>query len=301
MQKIRVALDWTPNINHIGFFVAQEKGWFKNANIDIELINPAGDNYQTTPAKKVELGLADFALSPTESVISYRTKAKPFPMIAVAAIMQKDLSAIVVLEESDIYSPKDLDGKTYASYQARYEDQIVKSMIKNDGGEGSIHVDYPNKLGIWNTLVDGTYDSTWVFMNWEGVEASQKGIKLRAFTLEDYDIPYSYSLVIIADQTNVESNTDLYSTFISQVKAGYLFAGKHPEEAAKILHPHLPEYDQEIDLVKAIEYTAPYYGAEQWGIMDEKVIEVFLNWLREQNLETHTLSASELITNKLLS
>lgn len=52
MQKIRVALDWTPNINHIGFFVAQEKGWFKNSNIDVELLNPADDDYQTTPAKK---------------------------------------------------------------------------------------------------------------------------------------------------------------------------------------------------------------------------------------------------------
>lgn len=67
MQKIRVALDWTPNINHIGFFVAQEKGWFKNSNIDVELLNPADDDYQTTPAKKVELGQADFALSPTKA------------------------------------------------------------------------------------------------------------------------------------------------------------------------------------------------------------------------------------------
>jgi ABC-type nitrate/sulfonate/bicarbonate transport system substrate-binding protein len=302
MKKIKVALDWTPNINHIGFFVAQEKQWFVDAGLDVKLLNPADDNYQVTPAKKVEQGLADFALSPTESVISYRTKATPFPMIAVAAVMQEDLSAIVVLENSEIQSPKELDGTTYASYQARYEDHIVKSMIKNDGGSGEIEIAYPQKLGIWNTLVDGTYDSTWVFMNWEGVEAEKAGIKLRSFKMSDYNIPYSYSPVIIANEKLFEEHLDVYIQCLSLVKAGYLFANSHPEEAAELLRPHLPEKDQSsIDVLRAIELTAPHYGGDQWGMMDEKVIEDFLQWLRDRDLETSPLSASDIITNKLLS
>ena len=160
MQKLSLALDWTPNINHIGFFVAQKKGFYQNVKIDIEILEPSSDNYQTTPAKKVELGNADFALCPTESIISYRTKSKPFPLIAIAAVLQNDLSAITAMKDSGINSPKDLDGKIYGSYKARYEDGIVKEMIKNDGGKGDLEIIYPEKLGIWNTHLEGKADAT---------------------------------------------------------------------------------------------------------------------------------------------
>ncbi|MEM6378151.1 MAG: ABC transporter substrate-binding protein, partial [Bacteroidota bacterium] len=128
MQQLKLALDWTPNINHIGFFIAQEKGYYKKNEVEIFISDPSQDNYTVTPAKKVELGQADFALCPTESIISYRTKSKPFPMIAIAAILQEDLSAIAVLDGPQINSPKDLDGCSYASYKARYEDEIVRGM-----------------------------------------------------------------------------------------------------------------------------------------------------------------------------
>ncbi|MFT5973166.1 MAG: ABC-type nitrate/sulfonate/bicarbonate transport system substrate-binding protein, partial [Cryomorphaceae bacterium] len=54
MDKITLALDWTPNINHIGFFVALEKGFYKELGLEVEIIDPSADNYAVTPAKKVE-------------------------------------------------------------------------------------------------------------------------------------------------------------------------------------------------------------------------------------------------------
>jgi ABC-type nitrate/sulfonate/bicarbonate transport system substrate-binding protein len=170
MHPITLALDWTPNINHIGFFVAQEKGFYSEQGVEVAITDPSADNYQITPAKKVELGQADFALCPTESIISYQTKSNPFALIAVAAILQEDLSAIVVKADSAIQSPRDLDGKVYASYNARYEDEIVRQMIRNDGGTGTIKIETPDKLGIWDTILDGTFDATWIFLNWEGVQ-----------------------------------------------------------------------------------------------------------------------------------
>ena len=136
MRTFRLALDWTPNINHIGFFVAKELEFYDELGLKLELLNPEVDNYALTPAKKVEKGIADMALCPLESVISYRTKQHPFDAVAIATIFQEDLSAIVVLAESDSTRPKDLDGRSYASYKARYEDEIVKQMIINDGGNG---------------------------------------------------------------------------------------------------------------------------------------------------------------------
>ena len=127
--KFRLALDWTPNINHIGFYVAKEKGFYKEVNLDIEIISPLADNYKYSPAKKIELNYTDFALCPTESIISFRTKKQPFKLCALATIFQRDISAIAVAEDNEINRPRDLDGKSYASYGARYEDSIILSLI----------------------------------------------------------------------------------------------------------------------------------------------------------------------------
>ena len=176
-NNVTLYLDWTPNINHIGFFVAKELGFYSDLEMRVDILDPSIDNYKVTPAKKVELGQSDFALCPFESVISYRTKDKPFDLTAIAAILQKDLSAIAVID-SNIRSPKYLDSKTYASYGARYEDLIVKQMIINDGGKGTIDIKYPEKLGIWETLISKKHDSTWIFLNWEGIEAKNKKVNI---------------------------------------------------------------------------------------------------------------------------
>jgi ABC-type nitrate/sulfonate/bicarbonate transport system substrate-binding protein len=302
MTNLILALDWTPNINHIGFFVAQTKGFYKDQELNLRIIDPSEDNYAITPAKKLELGAADFALCPTESILSYRTKEIPFPMISIAAILQKDLSAIAVMAESNIESPKSLDGKSYASYKARYEDQIVKQMIKNDGGNGNIHVVYPDKLGIWDTLTKQKFDSTWIFTNWEGVEAEQNGIDLRLFKMEDYTIPYSYSPMLVANETMLDSKKEAYTNFLAATKKGFLYTIEKPVEAAEILKRFLSEKDKDINVVKAIERSAHSFGElKTWGKMDEKVITAFLDWIYEHKLEDQQISVSEMMTNALNS
>jgi ABC-type nitrate/sulfonate/bicarbonate transport system substrate-binding protein len=133
MEKFTIALDWTANTNHTGFYVAKTKGFYAELGLEVRIDTPDMDNYSRTPAKKVELGQADMALCPFESVISYRTKTKAFDAVAIATIFQEDLSAIASLASSGIQRPSDLDGKVYASYKARYEDEIVRQMIKNNG------------------------------------------------------------------------------------------------------------------------------------------------------------------------
>lgn len=301
MEKITLALDWTPNINHIGFFVAQKKGFYKDLRLDVDLVSPATDDYTLTPAKRVEMGMADFALCPMESVLSYRTKQHSFALKAVAAVYQEDLSAIVVLKSSGITRPKELDGKSYASYQARYEDQIVKQMIINDGGSGTLEIDYPRKLGIWDTLIGGDYASTWVFMNWEGVEAGQKGIELETFRMHDFDVPYSYSPVIAGEEASMKSRKEAYRSFLKATKAGFLYAKAHPAEAAAILSPEVSEKDAAISVEAAVAYSSEALGtASTWGKMDETQVQAYLDWIYDKGLEKKRLSVSEVMTQALL-
>ncbi|MFT7154097.1 MAG: ABC-type nitrate/sulfonate/bicarbonate transport system substrate-binding protein [Alteromonas macleodii] len=302
MKTLRIALDWTPNINHIGILIAKELGYYQENGIEIEILNPLDDNYETTPGKKLELGLADFAIAPFETVISLNNKKNSVDAVAVFAILQEDISSIASLKSSNLNSPKLLDDKIYASYKARYEDHIVREMIKNDGGIGNMEIIFPDKLGIWNTLLEGKADATWIFDNWEGVEAETKGIELNKFSMPDFGIPYCYSPVIITKNSLTITNKDEYSLFIKATQKGYLYAAENKSKSTSILKEYLTDYDKEnIELSKSIDITAPYFGTDkECGFMKPERINVFLKWLVEHNLENEKIIEQNLFTNDLL-
>ena len=302
-MALKLALDWTPNTNHTGFFVAQELGYYAAHGVALEILHPGQDNYATTPAKKVELGQADFAIAPFESVISLNTKPKSVRAVAIAALLQQDISSIAALASSGITRPRELDGRTYASYQARYEDAIVRELIRNDGGQGNLTITYPEKLGIWNTLLTQAADATWIFDNWEGIEAETQHLALTKFALADYGIPYAYSPVIFSTHKNISVNTAAYRAFLAATKQGFQFAAANPAQAAAILINHLPTRDaQAIDVVKSQQYVAPFYGdAATWGTMEPNRISAFLNWLIIHGLESEAILGHDLFTNELLS
>lgn len=302
METLRVALDWTPNTNHTGFYVASELGYYAATGIELTLLTPDADNYALTPAKKLQLGEADLALAPFESVISLNTKANPVRAVAVAAILQEDLSAIVTLTDRHVSRPRELDGRTYASYKARYEDAIVRQLVINDGGEGNLLIGYPDKLGIWNTLLTNVADSTWIFDNWEGVEAETNQIALTKFRLADYGVPYAYSPVLLTTQAHIDTKAELLRRFLDATRQGFLFAQANVAESADLLAKYVPERDRNrIDLLASQTYTSAHYGeADSWGRMDPQRIQPFIDWLFEQGLETQPLVANQLFTNELL-
>lgn len=301
MRKLKLALDWTPNVNHIGFIIAKELGFYSQQGIDLEILNPQDDNYSMTPGKKLELDIADFAIAPFETVISLNNKVNQVQAIAIYAILQKDLSCIASLKSSNIISPKLLDSKTYASYKARYEDHIVKEIIKNDGGQGDLKIIYPEKLGIWNTLLDGKADATWIFDNWEGIEANTKRIELNKFALAEFNIPYGYSPIVLTKKENITKNKKLYSSFIMTTKKGFLYTKNNLTESVKILKRYVTEYDLEnIDLEKSILFSIPYFGDESnCGVMEQKRVSIFINWIVDRGLEHKVILNQSLFTNEL--
>jgi len=301
MQPTTLALDWTPNTNHIGFFVAHERGFYSELGLDVTILDPTADNYATTPAKKVELGEADFALCPLESIISYRTKSPPFALIAVAALLQDDLSAIAYRPQAGILRPSDLDGKTYASYHARYEDGIVRKMVQNDGGQGTVDFHYPAKLGIWETILNGKFDATWVFLNWEALREGEAD-KPSYFKMADYGVPYSYSPVIAANEARLQQRTGDYRKFLEASRRGFLFAQKYPLEATGILSELVAESDRSIDLLQSLEITSPYFGtADNWGRMAIANVDLFLDWLAQNGLEEERLAVDEIVSRALFN
>ena len=330
MEAVRVALDWNANTNHAGMFVAMEKGLYAKEGVRVDLIC-AEDVYAEkktdeissgsgpteeenvcvprTPAGLVLAGRADLAVCPSETVISSFVKSDAGDgddsshvyLVAVAALLNRDASAIVSLaggnDNGIIARPKDLDGKKYGSYAARYEGRIVQEMIRADGGAGTYDEICPAKLGIWETLIGKKLDATWVFMNWEGVAAARQlgAGSLNAFTLEEYGIPYGYTPLLVASSTALEDarTCDTIARFLKATSEGYAMCVREPQAAARLFIDRVKadarvlEFDEDT-VIESFVYTAPYFTDTNrpWGEMELARWDAFLDWLAEKGLLT---------------
>lgn len=191
---IRVALDWTPNTIHTGLFLAQARGLYAGADLDVQLL-PPDEDYSKSPAKRLETGEVDLAICPSESCVAYAESGK-MQLQAIYAILQRDASALVATKLKRVAELG--EGKVYGSYNARYEDAIVKAMVASDGGNGEgVKIErQQGKLSLFEATKSGKVDATWVFVPWEGVEAELDGTEANYFRMEDFEIPYGYSPVI---------------------------------------------------------------------------------------------------------
>jgi ABC-type nitrate/sulfonate/bicarbonate transport system substrate-binding protein len=293
--------------NHVGFYVAKYQGLYSAADLDVTLLSPHLDAYKATPAARVEDGTATFAVTPSESVISHHTwpTGAPQPkakLRAVAALLQTDTSAIVTLASSGIDRPAKLQGKRYASYSARYEGRIVQELIRADGGSGDYQELSLPMLGVWDTLLTGQADATWVFMQWEGIEARRKGVDLNVFKLGDYGIPYGYSPTLVAHPSTLEERGEEVRAFLAATAEGYKLAAADPAAAAAALtelataeNPDLPSPLDPGLVEDSVKEVAPLLldGAGRWGSMDAARWDIFLDWLSSKGLLTTKVQSRE--------
>lgn len=301
MQRIRLALDWTPNCNQSGIHAAIHHGWYTEAGIDLEIHT---HDYDQSPAQKVVSGVTDLAICAMECLLSYHTKRDPFPLKAVAAVLQNDLSSIAVLESSGITRPAQLDGTVHASYQACNKDSLISCLVRNDGGKGDVAFQYPGSMGIWEALLEKKVDSTWIFENWQGVQAQTDGIAVRHFKANDFGIPYSYSPVLVSSEACIQEKAGSLRAFLSATAKGYAWAAGHPEEMAELLWTLVPEGDKNKTMLRVAQSaTSPHYlspKTNSWGYMDETKVDTYLQWLSDQGLESTRFQFDTLVTNELL-
>jgi ABC-type nitrate/sulfonate/bicarbonate transport system substrate-binding protein len=298
---IRVALDWTPNTIHSGLYLSLAKGLYSKAGLDVQLISPDA-SYTQTPAKLLESRSADLAICPSESCIAYaESRAPKMHLQAIYAILQRDASAIVSTKLSRI---RELgEGKVYGSYNARYEDRIVRAMVSKDGGNADgVRVESSTgKHSLFDAVKAGSIDATWVFMPWEGVEADGEGVAIHAFRMEEYGIPYGYSPVIARNAASDAISDEIFGDFVKATREGYELAVRDPEAAVDALKGHCVPQREKGFLGKSQASINQFYGdgGGELGRMSEEKWETWVQWLREQKLlQTASLDVQQLYTNK---
>ena len=242
---VRLALDWTPNTNHTGFFVARDKGWYAEAAIDLRILPYA----TATPEALLTAHQAECGIS-FQDALTFAAAAGA-DIVSVAAILQKTASAIGVLADGPIRRPRDLDGRTYAGFGYPNEAPTIKAVIQADGGRGEFTTATLD-AAAYEALYSKRADFTIPFTAWEGVEAEQRGIKLRYFQFADYGFPQFYQVVLACDRQWLEANPDAARRFVSATARGFQLAAEQPDEAAAILMTENPGvFDANTELPKA--------------------------------------------------
>ena len=298
-NKITVVLDWTPNTNHTGLYVALEKGYFKEAGIEVEIVQPPEDGAEVLVAS----GRAQFGISFQDSMAPALGRENPLPITAVASIIQHNTSGIISLKGQGIDTPKGLEGKKYATWNGPIELATLKQVVEADGGNFSkVNLIPSTVTDEVSALRTKTADAIWVFYGWAGVKTELEQMETDYFAFADIDPVFDYyTPVIISGNKFLKENPETAKAFLSAVTKGYQYAMENPDEAAEILCKAAPELDKE--LVKASQrYLADKYQAEaqKWGYIDAKRWNQFYEWLHDNQLVEKRIPENAGFSNQYL-
>ena len=176
-------LDWTPNTNHIGLYVAQKLGYYKDAGVNVKILPTAQAGAETS----VENGVANVGFTTLSNVAAFNSQGADLKF--VFDLTQKPVARWCALaSRTDIKTPKDLSGKTFVSFGSAEQTAVVRQMIKYAGGTGDIKTATAG-TNTFETLTSGKGDFGGFYVTWEGVESELSGPKLNCFVASDWGVP----------------------------------------------------------------------------------------------------------------
>lgn len=298
-EKITFVLDWTPNTNHTGLYVAQEKGYFEDEGLEVEIVQPPEDGADALVAS----GKAQFGISFQDTMAPGVVGEDALPTTAVAAVVQHNTSGIISRKGEGMDTPKGLEGKKYATWDAPIEKAMMENVVEADGGDFSKVELIPSTVtDEVSALESKSVDAIWIFYAWAGVATEVAGLETDYFAFKDINPAFDYyTPVIIGNNAFLEKEPETAKKFLSAVKKGYKDAIEDPDGAAEILCEAAPELDQE--LVKASqEYLKDQYiaDADRWGYIDPDRWNLFYNWLNESGLTENEIPENTGFSNEYL-
>ncbi len=301
---ITVCLDWTPNTNHTGMYVALANGYYDEAGLEVEIVQPP----ESGAVQACSAGQAQFAVDAQDTLAPAFTSDTPMNVTAVAALIQHNTSGIISKAGEGMDSPKGLTGKTYLTWDAPVEKAMMKNVVNKDGGDWSKVKLIPNEVTDEAQDVQQNPDhAIWVFYGWGGINSKVNNIDTDFFYFKDINPVFDYyTPVLVANNDFLSENPDAAKAFLAATKKGYEYAIENPEEAADILI----KSDETKSLVGSEElvtesqkWLADQYiaDAEKWGYIDPQRWDGFYKWLSDEKLVEKELEAGTGFTNDYLA
>lgn len=296
LEKIKVVLDWTPNTNHTGLYVAKEKGYFKEQGLEVDIIPPGSGGADTM----IGSGSVPFGISIQESITQARTQG--VPIVSLAAIIQHNTSGFAAPVGKNIKSPKDFEGKTYGGFGAPSEKAVIDSIMRTENAD----IEKVKMVNIgeadYFTATKRDIDFAWIFYAWTGIEAELKNEPIDMIYVNKYSDKLDYYTPVIAtNEDMIKNKPETVKKFMTAVSQGYQFAIEKPEEAADILLKSVPDLDKEL-VHKSQKWLSPRYqdDAPRWGEQKLSVWQNYSDWMVENKLLEKPLDAEKAFTNDFL-
>jgi ABC-type nitrate/sulfonate/bicarbonate transport system substrate-binding protein len=294
-DKITVLLDWTPNTNYSGVYVAIDQQYYLDEGLEVEVIQAPG-----SVVTMVAAGQAQFGFSYQEEVTYARISE--IPVVSIAAVIQHNTSGFASLKEKAIETPADFEGKSYGGWGSPVEEAMIKTLMDRYSADFAT-VDMITTGEVDSLLViQQEADFAWIYYGWAGVEAELKGMDINFIELGSVDPALDYyTPVIIAGEKLIAENPDLVERFMRATTKGYELAIEDPSAAAAILVAHAPELNPELVNLSQEWLADKYQGdAETWGLQQKETWEAYGRWLYDNGLVDQLPDMEKAFTNRFL-
>jgi len=283
LRPVSVILDWTPNTNHSGLYLAQARGYFADAGLDLTVVEP-GD---TSGLQLLAAGKADFAFSVAEGLVPAREQGAE--VVSVATVIQHNTSSLISLTETGLTRPRDLAGHSYGSYGSELEEALIRTLVECDGGDPDAVELAPLSSDDFRIgLTEHQFDTAWVFDAWDTIRLGQiDGLDVSTIPFIDHTdcIPDWYTPLVATSQQHLDDDPELVRDFLAALTHGYEDAIAEPQAAADAIHEAAPEIDEQL-LTLSAQWLAPRYtdDPERWGVQEAAVWDDFVGFLQDHDL-----------------
>lgn len=298
-RSVTVVLDWTPNTNHSGVYLAKARGFYDDAGLRVDIIEPD----QSGGLSQVTAGNADIAFTYAEQLLPAR--AEGAPVVSVATVLRTNTSSLVAPADRGIRRPRDLEGATYGTYGGPIERPLIEALVRCDGGDPAkvqfVEVgngDYA--AGFARNL----YDVVWAFDGWDVIRLRDIAkVPVTTLALRDRPecIPDWYTPILATSDERLRNDPALIRDFLAATAAGYRAAAEDPQAGADALIDAVPETDRALVGASA-RFLAPFTLDDdgRWGVQDPAVWERFSRFLTDAAIIAPVSDVDALFTNDLL-
>jgi putative hydroxymethylpyrimidine transport system substrate-binding protein len=296
-DEVSMALDWYPWANHSPFFLADERGYFADEDLDVDIHVPANPE---DVLMLVGSGRDTFGISYQTAVLQARQE--DIPVQSVAALVQYPLNSIMTLEGSELTRPGDLEGRQIGYPGIPSNEALLETMLESDGlsldDVELVNVGFNLVQALISEQVDAIIGAYWVH---ESILAENEGFPVNIMRVEDWGVPIYYELVLVASDETVEENPELVERFVRAMRKGYAEAMDDHDSATDAMIEEYPDTDRALE-ADSIVLLSPLWteGADYFGQQTEERWQVYADWMIARGLLDPDADVEEAFTNEFV-
>ena len=298
-EGLSLTLDFYPNPDHAGIYVAQKLGYFEEAGLDVSIDTPSDP---AAPVKQVAAGRSDLAITYEPEVALAREQG--LEVVAVAALVNRPLTSLIWLKDSKIKGVADLEGKTIATAGIPYQDKFLETILARvdltPDDAKVVNVGF----GLLPALIGGSAQAMLGgYSNVEGVDLRERGLGPVVTPVDQLGVPTYDELVLVARRQSLEEDPDKFRLFLAALERGTEAAVEQPGAATAAITEANPDLEPKLAAAE-VKATLPLLGArtgeQPFGYMNPEEWSAFAGWMRDNGLIESLPEAGELLDNGYL-